>query len=215
MNTKKLLDYGFTVYHLSYAVKVFQDSDVEKILSEYFKKFSVESKVLLENYILENEPYNILFWGEQKGTGKTTLLHKVALFIWKHRQSFKLENPPMYFDTITSLFASIKDYVWSKSEDNTLSLAKNVSVLFLDDVDKIEKLTQFEKETFLDLIDYRYRNIKPFFMTANKSLVDLYSSGTIDSAMFSRLKETCLEIELKGIDHRILSNEREDDEEAI
>lgn len=77
---------------------------------------------------------------------------------------------------------------------------KHKQYLFLDDLGT-ENLTEFKLETLYDLIDYRWVNKKPTFITTNLSLNQLRERFL--ERISSRILGMCVPLEIKGIDRRI------------
>lgn len=81
-----------------------------------------------------------------------------------------------------------------------LDVIKKQKYLFLDDLG-IEKYSEFREETIYKIIDYRYRNQLPVFVTSNLSTKEIADKYSVRLA--SRLIEMCLIVELEGDDRRL------------
>jgi len=204
---EKLQTFGFSQYHLMFAVNKFDNDQALVLLKDYLKGFSLDPKLLIDNYSRKKRGYNLFVWSEQNGTGKTTLLHKLAIFFWNKRFDLKYQQPFMLFGQVSELFKKAKDYIFSDAEIDIFSVMQECQILFIDDIDKAGKLTEFEMENLRLVINYRYANIKPILFTSNSSLDQLLSKGVIDPAIYSRLNETCHIIQLKGKDNRFDNKE--------
>jgi len=195
---------GFSKYHILYAVKKFDNDIIKNELKKFLSGYSLSSKKIIDR-LSNGMPYNLFVYGKSNGTGKTTVLHLLALFFYNNR--LKFNRPTFLFDQISAIFKlAKKDLFDRESSGDVLQLMCDVDLLFIDDIDKSGKLTNFEMENFRLVLDYRYRNLKPVFLSANASLSSLLSLGCIDSAIYSRLKETTLSINLDGKDNRIKRN---------
>lgn len=76
-------------------------------------------------------------------------------------------------------------------------------VLFVDDlgVTADDKESSFSRRTFTTLLNRRVNQMKPTFITSNKSLGEIAKS--FDTRVASRLAMACVSYELKGKDRRI------------
>lgn len=198
----KLMNYGFSKLHLENATKPYVNPTAIRFIKKFLVGFSIRPDTLLKNYVRQNRGYNLFLWSEKNGTGKTTLLHKLACYLRTHSKRIGYLGT-IHFGQVTEIFRQIREHAMSTDEVDMLQYLIDCDIVFIDDLDKAGSLTKFQMESLRLLIDKRYREIKPIFMTANKSLDKLLEDNTIDSAIHSRFQETCQVYELGSIDHRL------------
>jgi DNA replication protein DnaC len=81
-----------------------------------------------------------------------------------------------------------------------LDAIKKKPILFLDDLGA-EKYSEFREEVLYKIIDYRYRNKLPVYITSNLSTSELAEKYSV--RLVSRILEMCLIVELEGEDRRL------------
>jgi DNA replication protein DnaC len=156
-------------------------------------------------HVQENR--NIYLWGSV-GLGKTHFLY------WLSNQVNK-KGSNVHVESTFEIARKTKEEFNRKmeiGEKTYMQRLQDVDYLFIDDMGN-ERKTEFNIiEILWPLIDYRYVNNKPTFITSNYSIIDLYNlySKAIGgeyakqqiAPIISRLK-TFGEIELKGRNYRI------------
>jgi len=202
----RLLDFGFSKYHILYGIKKFLNGgSPAKVLDELVKftdGYTLDPSKIVVNFLEVGRGHSLFVCSSSNGTGKTTVLHILAKYFYDNRR--KLNNPTFLFDQVSAFFKRAKTNMFEGGED-VLQAMCDVDLLFVDDLDKAGALTEFEMENFRLVVDTRYREMKPIFITSNKNFAELLNGKIIDSAMYSRLKEMCSVINLDGIDHRVKS----------
>lgn len=130
------------------------------------------------------------------GSGKSYLLGCIANYLVEH-MSVRYMVYADYLDTLRATFNRDSEY----SEQQLMDEVKNVDLLLLDDLG-IEKPSEFSLKYLAQIIDYRYRNLKPLVVTSNFTLSELIKRTQTDfygERIVWRLGEMCLNIlELKG-----------------
>ena len=101
----------------------------------------------------------------------------------------EFDKPNESFDTLA----------WILGKDRG-SFASTKKILILDDVGS-EKLSEWVRETFYQIINNRNENKKPFMITSNFSIQQL--AERIGDRNVSRIVEMCDIFELKGDDRRM------------
>ena len=72
----------------------------------------------------------------------------------------------------------------------------------------MERSTEYVNEIVYNVIDSRYRSGKPLIVTTNLSKKDLDNPPDIDNErIYSRIKEMCFPVEVKGTDRRSINND--------
>lgn len=144
--------------------------------------------------------YNISFYSETPGTGKT--YHGCVIlnhFLYKMCQFYDFEHP-------YSLFISYPDLVnrlrvnWGEMEEE-LDLIKNVPLLMLDDVGAGTMSDYAREQTFI-IIDYRVMKGLSTIYTSNLSLAEMQSNNLLGKRIVSRIKNKCRGFLLVGDDLR-------------
>jgi DNA replication protein DnaC len=106
----------------------------------------------------------------------------------------------VYADFLDSLRATFNREA-EQSEQQLVDEVKNVDLLLLDDLG-LEKPTEFSLKNLAQIIDYRYRNLKPLVVTSNFTLPELvrrFQTDLYGERIVWRLGEMCSNIlELKG-----------------
>lgn len=130
------------------------------------------------------------------GSGKSYLLGSIANYLLEHMSVRYL----VYADFLDQLRASFEPRS-SYSEQQLMDEVKGVDLLLLDDLG-VEKPSEFSLKYLAQIIDYRYRNLKPLVVTSNYTLAELLQRSQQDfytERIVWRLKEMCANIlELKG-----------------
>lgn len=145
---------------------------------------------------LKTNPGQGLFIHGSTGSGKSYLLGCIANYLLEDMSVHYI----VYADFLDSLRATFnRDTEYS--EQQMVDEVKNVDLLLLDDLG-IEKPTEFSLKYLAQIVDYRYRNLKPLVVTSNFTITELIKRSQTDlygERIVWRLKEFCLNIlELKG-----------------
>lgn len=137
-----------------------------------------------------------LFIHGTTGSGKSFLLGCIANYLLEHMSVRYL----VYADFLDSLRATFNREA-EQSEQQLVDEVKNVDLLLLDDLG-LEKPTEFSLKNLAQIIDYRYRNLKPLVVTSNFTLPELvrrFQTDLYGERIVWRLGEMCSNIlELKG-----------------
>lgn len=147
--------------------------------------------------ILKTEPRGKgLYIFGPTGSGKSFLLGCIANHLLEDLSVRYL----VYADFLDQLRASFDpDSVYS--EQQLMKEVREVDLLLLDDLG-VEKPSEFSLKYLAQIIDYRYRNLKPLVVTSNFTLSELVLRTQRDiygERIVWRLKEMCSNIlELKG-----------------
>lgn len=134
------------------------------------------------------------------GKGKTHFLYFLARYYNEQGHSiYLLESTEFHFKLIDEINLN-------KSTGSIVSSIrqkmKEVDLLFIDDMGA-EKMTEFVHEALMTIIDYRYRNEKPTFISSNytqKQLHELWEQkiGNVKTGQLIRRIQKFGEVELKG-----------------
>ena len=130
------------------------------------------------------------------GTGKTSMM------ICLYKKILNESETGCSFFTLYDLITRIKNQMF-EGTDKTLKYVKEVDVLFLDDVG-VEKPTEYVIETFYSIINTRYNNELPTFISTNLSLKDFKSM--FGDRFLSRFYECCKFFKIEDKDYRRENN---------
>jgi DNA replication protein DnaC len=136
------------------------------------------------------------------GTGKTRLLVLVMSECLMTVEYSGYGDRAFKWTTVVDLLAKLRhSYSDSKGEDEAdiLDELKYCTLLALDDLGA-EKWSEWAESRIYELLDYRYRNGKPVFITTNLPLKEF--AEQVGPRIMDRLIETCDVIALKGKSYR-------------
>lgn len=142
----------------------------------------------------------IYIWSERCGNGKTTWSAKLLMSyfnrIWVYSQ---LKCRGIYLYTPTFLNALKTQFLNNTSVSEYVENIKNAELVVFDDLG-VGKLSDFDKNNLLDIIDYRLNNHKSIIFTSNLNqdgLVNLFGDR-----LASRIYNTSIVIQFRGRDRR-------------
>lgn len=144
-----------------------------------------------------NDEFGFLIMGPS-GSGKSHLAFALLNKILDHVSE-------MYEGRISELIAfyNTSEFLETLRRDmesgSKFESAKEVDYLFLDDLG-VENLTDWGRDHFYRLFEYRLNRRKATFITTNLSLDEL--KERLHERILSRLKEMCVFVQLKGNDKR-------------
>lgn len=96
-----------------------------------------------------------------------------------------------------------------RNKQEVLDNLNNFELVVIDDL-AAERNTEYMNEIIFSIIDSRYRSKKPLIITTNLTWNEFANSKDIaKQRIYSRLKEMCIPIEVKGVDRR--NNKLKDD----
>jgi len=116
------------------------------------------------------------------GTGKTHLSVGVALEIMQQGHS-------AIFTSASKIFRSIKDTYHKGShqkESEVMAIYTQCDLLIIDEVG-VQRGSDFEKETFFDVINERYENMRPTIILSNLTIEEI--KVFLGERVFDRLRE--------------------------
>lgn len=153
--------------------------DISRNYVTNFKRFRAEGKGL------------VLHGGT--GTGKTFAAACIANALLDKGVRVLMTNFPRILNTLSGMYEGKQAYI---DDLNSYSL------LIIDDF-AVERQTEFTAEIVQNVIDSRYMVRKPLILTTNISYSELMNPPDIRrQRIYSRLKEMCLMVEVKGKDRR-------------
>ncbi|MGI5892894.1 MAG: ATP-binding protein [Bacillota bacterium] len=139
----------------------------------------------------------LIFYGGV-GTGKTFLASCIANELIDKCIPCCVTNFSRIVNKLTGMFEGKQEYIDSLN---------NFSLLVIDDF-AMERSTEYVNEIVYNVIDSRYRSGKPLIVTTNLSKKDLDNPPDIDKQrIYSRIKEMCFPVEVKGTDRRSRNND--------
>lgn len=116
------------------------------------------------------------------GTGKTHLSIGIALAIME-------KGNTSIFTTASRMFRAIKD-TYRKgsehSESEVIAIYTSCDLLIVDEVG-VQRGSDYEKDTFFDVINERYENLKPTIVLSNLTLEEI--KNYLGERVFDRLRE--------------------------
>ena len=132
------------------------------------------------------------------GTGKTFIASCIANELIDKCIPCCVTNFSRIVNKLTGMFDGKQEYIDSLN---------NFSLLVIDDF-AMERSTEYVNEIVYNVIDSRYRSGKPLIVTTNLSKKDLDNPPDIDKErIYSRIKEMCFPVEVKGTDRRSINND--------
>ncbi|MDD4658410.1 MAG: ATP-binding protein [Eubacteriales bacterium] len=132
-----------------------------------------------------------LFIHGPTGSGKSYLLGCIANYL-AEQMSVRYMVYADFLDSLRATFNRDAEH----SEQQLMAEVKNVDLLLLDDLG-IEKPSEFSLKYLAQIIDYRYRNLKPVVVTSNFTLNELIERTKTDlygERIVWRLGEICSNI---------------------
>mgnify|MGYP001602293564 FL=1 len=197
-------NWNFSFVHLMY-----EWEDITKVskvvldrIHKYINEEYTNSESVRFSFLKQGRSLGFFIHSVTNGTGKTTLLHLIA----KTLLDKNLINKKLLYVTGLEIFYELKKSFSNNGGLNESDILENMmscDVLFIDDLDKIGTLSEYEKKRFTLIIDKRYTNLKPVMITANKSISEMSKDGQLEPHIFSRLSQMCEEIEVTGEDFRL------------
>jgi DNA replication protein DnaC len=188
--------WGFSHLHLMYEwedLKAVPDW-VKIHCKSYVDNFTLNPNKIFE-IIQEGKAYGLFIYSKQNGTGKTSIIHQIAKDI--------LESPiavrKMRYSTALQIFHELKKCFNDRgglNESEILDDIMTCDVLFIDDLDKMGKLSEYEKKRISLIIDKRYTDMRPIIITANKSIQEMASDEQLEPHIYSRLSQMCEQVKL-------------------
>lgn len=154
-------------------------SEIAQKYVQNFKKFRQEGKGLM------------LYGGT--GTGKTFIAACITNALLDRGYKCLMTNFPRVINTISGMYEGKQQYI----DD-----LNNYQLLVIDDL-AIERQTEYTAEIVQNVIDSRYLSGKPLIVTTNLTYKEFLNPVDIrKQRLYSRLKQMCLPIEVKGEDRR-------------
>lgn len=141
---------------------------------------------------MRSEGKGLLFHGGT-GTGKTFIAACITNALLDKGVNCLMTNFPRLINTLSGMYEGKQAYI----DD-----LNRYSLLVIDDL-AVERSTEYAAEIVQNIIDSRYRAHKPLIITTNISYNEIMNPPDIRrQRLYSRLKEMCLLIEVKGKDRR-------------
>lgn len=137
------------------------------------------------------------------GTGKTHLMASIYHGITAYNDQIRGEGSDYYprpseWYNFTDFIKSVKES-YDERNKNPMKRAKKTTYLFFDDVGN-ESPTDHNASLFYQIIDYKYRNHEPVFLTSNRSADQFINR--YGQAVMSRLHSMGEILHLTGPDYR-------------
>jgi predicted ATPase len=201
-------NWNFSYVHLMYEWEDLTrvSEDIKTVSKDYVEKFTLDRQELFIRF-KGGEPPGLYIYSEVTGNGKTTTIHQIAKDLILANKMIQT----MRYDTGNEIFVELtKTFGGRTGEDESEILDKMTTcdVYFLDDLDKIGKLSEYQEKRLNLIIDKRYTNLRPIIITANKSLDQMKMDKQINRSLYSRLTQMCKEIQLIGDDFRLKDKEK-------
>jgi primosomal protein DnaI len=143
-------------------------TNTQEIAKPKYNEWTCDNRQEIIDHI--NSKHSIYLWGAV-GTGKTHMLHYAAN---QYNNMGCLVFLIMSSKIHDELIREIKhNQATGEMLVSVTTKMKDADVLFLDDLGN-EKMTDYYHEALSSVIDYRYRNKLPTFVTSNYNMGDLY-----------------------------------------
>jgi len=170
--------------------KRFKNVSFEDIHKEGLEKQYAQCLEYAKNFDQHLKTGSGLILAGSSGLGKTMLCATIGKYILdNHKKSVIMQSTSELFELII------------KNDFNYDNLV-NCHLLILDDVGR-EKLTEWVKQTFFNIIDIRYRNRLPIVCTTNQTVEVMYQHFQCDPAILDRILEVCKPIKFSGKSYRL------------
>lgn len=144
--------------------------------------------------------FNLYLWSKGTGNGKTTWASKLLMSYFNRIWVFsQLKCRGIYLYTPTFINSLKTQYLNNNSLSDYVQDVKNANLIVLDDIG-IGKLTDFDRNNLLDIIDYRLNNHKSIIFTSNLNREGI--TNIFGDRLSSRIYNSSIVIELRGRDRR-------------
>lgn len=191
-------EWGFSELHIRFnwedLTKVPQNAIDEA--QAFVANFTVDKNKIFENKKNQVLP-GLFLESKTTGTGKTTLVHLIAkdlLLAGKRIRKMRfLGGVEMMFE-LKRTFASNGGMHESEVIDNILE----ADLFILDDLDKLIKWSEYEKERATLIFDKFYTKMTPVIITSNKTLQELTQDNKLERHLYSRFVEMCKVITIES-----------------
>lgn len=153
------------------------------------------SKYANDPRLMERKHNSLLIIGGY-GNGKTHLAAAVS-------NALIGKGMPVLFGTSISHLENLRNEINNTSQKTYLDKMKVTPMLVIDDLGK-EKKSEWTRQVWFDVINYRYEHNLPVIITTNLASGDTYDAfaNHVEGAVWSRLCEMCNVVETKGSDYR-------------
>lgn len=141
----------------------------ELITRKKFRQWEADNKEEIIAHV--NKKHSIYLWGKF-GTGKTHFLFWLA-------NKYNLQGHQVYIDLFADISRKLKQEIAHQRSTGEIRVSEvtkmqESELLFIDDIGN-EKMSDFIHESLASVINYRYINERPTFITSNYSLKELYN----------------------------------------
>lgn len=143
---------------------------------------------------------NLFISSKNVGNGKTSVAIKLMTTYFKEIWAGNGFEPRALFIHVPTLLFKLKDFNNPLSAEY-IEQIKNIDLVVFDDIATQEKLTQFEYNQLLMLIDHRVLSKKSCIFTSNLTEVEQLSQ-TLGARLASRIYETSTVVEFKSLGKR-------------
>lgn len=175
----------------------FPDKDLVRCTFAIDDKSNPKISSVAEKYVANFKTFRadgkgLLFYGPT-GTGKTFIAACIANAVLEKGYKVLMTSFPRLINTLSGMYEGKQEFI----DD-----LNRYALLIIDDL-ATERDTEYTAEIVQNVIDGRYRAGKPLIITTNVSYQDFMNPPDIrKERLYSRLKEMCLPIEVKGKDRR-------------
>lgn len=149
----------------------------------------------LQNYVLSDK--GVFVYGETCGIGKTHLMASLA-------KKFIKQGHRILWVNCTTYLHGLRQGFEKENKGKYLSIQKLVDapILFIDDIG-VEVDSAWVTQTLYQILNDRYENEKPTFITSNFGLDEIEES--LGQPIASRIADMCDFFNMSGTDHRKLA----------
>lgn len=175
----------------------FSDRDLQRCTFDADDGGNPQISKIARNYVKNFKTFRedgkgLLLYGDT-GTGKSFAAACIANALLDKGVRVIMTNFPRIINTLSGMYEGKQAYI----DD-----LNRYTLLVIDDL-AIERQTEYTAEIVQNVIDSRYRAKKPLIITTNISYNEIMHPEDIKrQRLYSRLKEMCLLIEVKGKDRR-------------
>jgi DNA replication protein DnaC len=187
--------WGFSRIHLRYTredLNLVPDW-MWKEVDSYVENFTLNEDKLFERF-KQGDPPGLFIYSPIYGNGKTSVIHQIAMELVLSSKPIRKMKYTTGLGLFNELKSTFKGGVLNESE--LLDDVVECDVLFLDDLDKIGSLSEYEKKRFSFIVDKRYTSLKPVVITGNKSIEQMLGDRHLEDSVYSRFNQMCKEFRL-------------------
>jgi len=189
---------GMSGIPIRFKEKNFKNYSVEgsnQAESDSKKSVLMMAKAIADNFAAHQKKGSQIVFAGSVGTGKTHLANAIALSVIE-------QGKTALYATVTDIIRLVRD-TWSraskKTESQIVNELVNINLLIVDEIG-VQYGTESERIILFDIIDKRYRDVKPTIFITNLSKQGMLEF--VGERSFDRIREGGLWIDFKWKSYR-------------